>query len=226
MSLIDVDSITEELFLASKILLHSNDLESFFRAVALSSHKYSFTSFTLFQNLGENEALISWHLKNAQLIEEMVNYTDLHSSQQRALVFSEISIFDIVDENDSVTSTLISFPILQGELFSSVTLLGMNKFPSSTISIIKTLANILGIWFKSLPKQRSISTKTLRASQVSKLSKRQQEIFLLMREGQTNLTIAKSLGYSESLIKAESVKIFRTLEISGRQDPLFRSEIL
>ena len=226
MSPINIESITEELFLASKILLHSNDLESFFRAVDLSSHKYSLTSFTLLQNLGENEALISWHLENAQLIEKILNYTDLHSSQQRALVFDEISIFDLVDENDSVTSTLISIPILQGELFSSVTLLGMNRLPSSTVSVIKTLANILGIWFKSLPKQHSISTKTLRAGQFSKLSKRQQEIFLLMREGQTNLTIAKSLGYSESLIKAESVKIFRALEITGRQDPLFRSEII
>jgi len=226
MSPINIESITEELFLASKILLHSNDLESFFRAVDLSSHKYSLTSFTLFQELGENEALISWHLENAQLIEKISNYTDLHSSQQRALVFSEISIFDLVDENDSVTSTLISIPILQGELFLTVTLLGMNRLPSSTVSVIKMLANFLGIWFKSLPKQHSISTKTLRASQVSKLSKRQQEIFLLMREGQTNLTIAKSLGYSESLIKAESVKIFRALEITGRQDPLFRSEII
>ena len=226
MSLINIESITEELFLASKILLYSNDLETFFRAVDLSSHKYSLTSFTLFQELGENEALISWHLENAQLIEKISNYTDLHSSQQRALVFSEISIFDLVDENDSVTSTLISIPILQGELFLTVTLLGMNRLPFSTVSVIKTLANFLGIWFKSLPTQHSISTKTLRASQVSKLSKRQQEIFLLMREGQTNLTIAKSLGYSESLIKAESVKIFRGLEITGRQDPLFRSEII
>ena len=226
MSLINIESITEELFLASKILLYSNDLETFFRAVDLSSHKYSLTSFTLFQELGENEALISWHLENAQLIEKISNYTDLHSSQQRALVFSEISIFDLVDENDSVTSTLISIPILQGELFLTVTLLGMSRLPSSTVSLIKLLANILGIWFKSLPKQHSISTKTLRASQVSMLSKRQQEVFLLMRESQTNLTIAKSLGYSESLIKAESVKIFRALEITGRQDPLFRSEII
>jgi len=226
MSTINIESITEELFLASKILLHSNDLESFFRAVALSTHKYSLTGFTLFQNLEENEVLTSWHLKNAELIEEIVNYNDLHWSQQRALVFSETSIFEYVDENDSVTNTLISIPILQGELFSSFTLLGVNKLPSSSVSIIKTLANMIGVWFKSLPKQHSISTKTLRASQVSKLSKRQQEIFLLMREGQTNLTIAKSLGYSESLIKAESVKIFRTLEISGRQDPLFGSEIL
>ena len=226
MSLINIESITEELFLASKILLYSNDLETFFRAVDLSSHKYSLTSFTLFQELGENEALISWHLENAQLIEKISNYTDLHSSQQRAFVFSEISTFDLVDENDSVTSILISIPILQGELFSTVTLLGMSRLPSSTVSLIKLLANILGIWFKSLPKQHSISTKTLRASQVSMLSKRQQEVFLLMRESQTNLTIAKSLGYSESLIKAESVKIFRALEITGRQDPLFRSEII
>jgi len=226
MSSVNLESFTEEFYLASKILLHSSDLESFFRAVDLSSSKYPLTSFTLFQNLEEGEALISWHLERSQLIEEIVNYNDLHPSQQRALVFGEIAFFDYVEKNNSITSSLLSIPILQGEVFSTVTLLGTNKLPPSSVSIIKAIGNIIGIWFKSLPKQHSISTKNLRASQVSKLSKRQQEIFLLMREGQTNLTIAKSLGYSESLIKAESVKIFRTLEITGRQDPLFRSEIL
>ena len=50
------------------------------------------------------------------------------------------------------------------------------------------------------------------------LSIREQKIVELIREGLTNAEIATSLGYSESLIRQETVAIYRKLGVSGRKE--------
>jgi DNA-binding NarL/FixJ family response regulator len=40
----------------------------------------------------------------------------------------------------------------------------------------------------------------------------------LIQEGKTNRTIALSMGYSESLIRQETMVIYRKLGIEGRRD--------
>jgi DNA-binding CsgD family transcriptional regulator len=49
-----------------------------------------------------------------------------------------------------------------------------------------------------------------------KLTERQQVILRLMGEDRTNLDIGEMLGYSESTIRQESMRIFETLECHGR----------
>jgi DNA-binding NarL/FixJ family response regulator len=50
------------------------------------------------------------------------------------------------------------------------------------------------------------------------LSPREQRIIELIREGKTNPEIASLLGYSESLIRQETVSIYRKLGVSGRKE--------
>lgn len=53
---------------------------------------------------------------------------------------------------------------------------------------------------------------------VDSLSRRQAEILQLIREGKTNPQIADELGFSESLIRQETVSIYRKLGVSGRKE--------
>ena len=50
------------------------------------------------------------------------------------------------------------------------------------------------------------------------LSERESRILELIREGKTNPEIANEMGYSESLIRQETVSIYRKLGVSGRKE--------
>lgn len=52
------------------------------------------------------------------------------------------------------------------------------------------------------------------------LSTREEQILELIREGKTNLQIADDLGFSESLIRQETVTIYRKLGVTGRKELL------
>lgn len=51
-----------------------------------------------------------------------------------------------------------------------------------------------------------------------RLTERQELILELIQTGKTNPAIARLLGYSESLIRQESISIYRKLGIKGRRD--------
>ena len=51
-----------------------------------------------------------------------------------------------------------------------------------------------------------------------RLTERQELILELIQEGKTNATIASLMGYSESLIRQETMVIYRKLGIEGRKD--------
>jgi DNA-binding CsgD family transcriptional regulator len=84
---------------------------------------------------------------------------------------------------------------------------------------IKSIASIFAVWFRPLVGSYIGRDSIAIEEQLAKLSKRQLEIFTHMTIGLTNVEIAALIGYSESLVKSESVKIFQKLGISGRRDP-------
>jgi DNA-binding CsgD family transcriptional regulator len=55
------------------------------------------------------------------------------------------------------------------------------------------------------------------------LSDRQIAIMRLMENGLTNPAIAEQIGYSESLVRQETMAIYATLNLSGRRDLIERS---
>jgi DNA-binding CsgD family transcriptional regulator len=52
------------------------------------------------------------------------------------------------------------------------------------------------------------------------LTSRQKVILKMLRRGMTNVRIAEELGYSESLVRQETVKIYSYLNVSGRKELL------
>ena len=52
----------------------------------------------------------------------------------------------------------------------------------------------------------------------NKLTERQQVILRLISEDRTNLTISELLGYSESTVRQETIKIFAKLNCTGRKE--------
>jgi DNA-binding NarL/FixJ family response regulator len=59
------------------------------------------------------------------------------------------------------------------------------------------------------------------------ISDRQLLILRMMSEGRTNIAISELLGYSESTIRQETIKIFAKLECSGREEAstIFREKL-
>jgi DNA-binding NarL/FixJ family response regulator len=57
----------------------------------------------------------------------------------------------------------------------------------------------------------------------SKLTERQDLILTLIQQGLTNVIIAQRLGYSESLIRQETIAIYKKLRVNGRRD-LYNTE--
>lgn len=65
---------------------------------------------------------------------------------------------------------------------------------------------------------RSNSSTVPENESVIGLSERQLLILKLISEGRTNADIADVLGYSESLIRQETIKIYSFLDCSGRSE--------
>jgi len=59
----------------------------------------------------------------------------------------------------------------------------------------------------------------------AKLSEQQELILEMIKDGMTNSSIANRMGYSESLIRQESMAIYQKLGVDGRRD-LVRSDLL
>lgn len=81
----------------------------------------------------------------------------------------------------------------------------------------------LSIW--SSNKSRSGVHRKLEAALGDKLTARQEDILELIKQGFTNLSIANQIGYSESLIRQETILIYQKLGISGRRDLIHKVDI-
>ena len=69
------------------------------------------------------------------------------------------------------------------------------------------------------------ASKTKENRMGAKLSERQELILEMIKDGMTNSSIANRMGYSESLIRQESMAIYQKLGVDGRRD-LVRSDLL
>ena len=60
----------------------------------------------------------------------------------------------------------------------------------------------------------------------TQLTVRQERILELLRNGMTNAEIAKQIGFSDSLVKQETILIYKKLGITGRKDLVIEAEKL
>lgn len=90
-------------------------------------------------------------------------------------------------------------------------------------SFLHTISNLLALFFYSLSagsdgdrvanREEMLKSKNL---QGNALTERQLLILKMMAEGRTNLAISGALGYSESTIRHETIKIYAKLGCTGR----------
>jgi DNA-binding CsgD family transcriptional regulator len=101
----------------------------------------------------------------------------------------------------------------------------MIEVDGETDAFLGTIANLLSLYLFSeeeLPANRNGSqgkSKTLKRSQANEaLSERQLLILKLISENRTNILISELLGYSESTIRQETIKIYAKLGCNGREE--------
>ena len=85
------------------------------------------------------------------------------------------------------------------------------------LDYLECMSEIIKSWGKRSKISRESFERRL-DFESSQLTGRQFEILKLMKRGETNASIAEILGFSESLIKQETMVIFKKLEVSGRRD--------
>lgn len=130
---------------------------------------------------------------------------------------------------DKTMANLIAWPIISQERILGV-LLALSDTPfredDHELEYFEALAAIIGgAIVKKLPTSTFTSTKTKQSFEKNRLTERQELILKLISEGRTNGDIADVLGYSESLIRQETIRIYAHLGCSGRSEAtsIFRS---
>ena len=79
------------------------------------------------------------------------------------------------------------------------------------------LRSILTFW-ESLNENRAMKRLPQLSLEQQELTPRQMKILEMVKEDRTNSAIASALGYSESLIRQETIIIYRKLGIGGRRE--------
>jgi DNA-binding CsgD family transcriptional regulator len=86
---------------------------------------------------------------------------------------------------------------------------------------IRTIGAMLALELSKVPVYKGSKAnggKNKNGNQHIELSERQKIIHELMFKGFTNAQIAAEVGYSESLVRQETIHIFRVLGVSGRKE--------
>lgn len=170
------------------------------------------------------------HLGTVQLGDETPIIAGFRSNQF-ALISREDSkeVFPNLHEGNGMpenVASLVLCPILPYGGFA----LALNCEPESNHELemfFRAVGTLATLHFNRL---QFDSSQVLRKSQRStqngdvELTQRQMLIKKLMENGYTNIAIANEIGYSESLVKQETMAIFSILNISGRKELLNYSE--
>lgn len=87
----------------------------------------------------------------------------------------------------------------------------------------RAVGAMIALHFLKIPiyeSSRSKQDRKMIGAKSIELTERQKVVHQLMMKGFTNAQIASELGYSESLIRQETIQIFRVLGVSGRKEIL------
>ena len=78
----------------------------------------------------------------------------------------------------------------------------------------RTVANLMSLHMFRQARDR----KKLESPNVTSLTDRQVQILAYIAEKKTNIEIADTMGYSESTIRQETIRIFEKLQVNGRNE--------
>ena len=91
---------------------------------------------------------------------------------------------------------------------------------SNDLELIESVCSMLALRFRRADRISAGANEQESQSDYSvllnRLTKRQKAIFNLVKESKTNQEISRTIGYSESLVRQELVKIFRVFSVKTR----------
>lgn len=131
-------------------------------------------------------------------------------------------------EMDMTANTFIAWPITIAGSYMSVLGLCLRKTQAPTPELVSFFETVGGIFALQMSKA-SANPKNQEEESVIALvnlfTRRQREVLKLMADGLTNAQIATDLGFSESTIRQETMRIYEILGATGRADAvrMFRS---
>ena len=123
--------------------------------------------------------------------------------------------------DDEIWRTTVIIPLLPN-YFASLSLQIKISDEASNREYFDALRSVINLYLtldskvNRAPRERARIRKENRNG--PNLTERQELVLELIQEGKTNRTIALSMGYSESLIRQETMVIYRKLGIEGRRD--------
>lgn len=118
---------------------------------------------------------------------------------------------------DSRMRTQIILPILR--MNSPIACLGIVSSEQLYLDeevelFLRTVANLISLHMFRQARDR----KKLESPNVTSLTDRQIQILSYIADKKTNIEIADTMGYSESTIRQETIRIFEKLHVSGRNE--------
>lgn len=137
-------------------------------------------------------------------------------------LFADLSL----DKGDSAWKSTVFLPLLPSyaATISTRALIEDREEVRLAFSILKNIVNMVIHQLIENPQTRTSNGNHKKKSDSGKeLTERQTLIIDLIRSGMTNVAIADKLGYSESLIRQETMIIYKKKGITGRRDLLDES---
>jgi DNA-binding CsgD family transcriptional regulator len=132
--------------------------------------------------------------------------------------YSESELLNI----DEYFKTFLCLPIAKNNsLFGTLSIFSSQilKISKQELEFYSIIANMVVLRFDHKEDLRHLNLIN------SNMNTREISIVELIKLGKNNAEIAKALGYSESTIRQDTIKIYRKLGISGRQEIYFLKEI-
>jgi DNA-binding CsgD family transcriptional regulator len=124
-------------------------------------------------------------------------------------------------EMDWTTNTFVAWPITVRGAHMSVLGLCLSGVEAPTPALISFFETVGGIMALQLSKSTRVNSSTLEDELLTKLNlftRRQRDVIRRMADGLTNTQIGIELGFSESTIRQETMRIYEILGATGRAD--------
>lgn len=185
---------------------------------------HSDSSLTHISSFGFSEAFIAEHQKF-----KMAELTDLMKSvhSKEVIIKSDNSKVRVLEsdskqhERKVVWRSSVYIPLLPNFAASLATQIHISNNEENRV-YFGALRSVLNLYLQNwdaLENSNSPRTQKVKTASVGqKLTERQEIILLMIKEGLTNISIAERMGYSESLIRQETIIIYQKLGIDGRRE--------
>lgn len=131
---------------------------------------------------------------------------------------AKFTVLEVMESNPN-WSTLISVPAYPNGGFTFLSSISL-KDGDTDILFLTAVGSLLGLYGQSIP-PALVDAARLAKEQTDlegfPLTQRQLVIAGMLERGHSNFEIAQEIGFSESLIRQESVAIYEKLNVSGRK---------